>query len=38
MASAMSVASITAKPAIGKSDDMNVPSMVSRWAASGLRT
>lgn len=37
-ASARSAASITANPAIGKADDMNGPSRVSRRAASGLRT
>ena len=38
MASAKSMASITANPAIGKDDDMNAPLRVSMPRASGLRT
>lgn len=34
----MSAASIMAKPAVGRADDMNAPFMVSTPSASGLRT
>ena len=38
MAYEMSAASIIAKPAIGKADDMNGPLATSTFVASGLRT